>query len=569
MDKLFSGKKWAVVGVGVGSYLLVTLSFLGGFFSGLELFFEDLLFFQKPIHPDIVIVSIDNASIEHLGQWPWPRSVFGEFFERLDAVKPRVVALDVIFSEPSRLGVSDDSALADSLAAISYPVVFPIEYTEELQPLEILSGSKQIYSGYVDLIADPDGVVRSFRTNIGSLFSFALETLTRAGVEVGLSDAIERIVYAGPPTSIRHVPFYRVLADRDIAYQSLEGKIVFVGVTAPDLHDVALTPFSRGVPMAGVEIQAQIANMFLRQYRLVSLVSWLTVGWIGVVALVSTILFLLIRRLLVILCGVFVALAITLVFMIFLFDAGIVPNIVHIVLSFFVSTVALVVHRSVTYDRERRQLREVFSKYVSPAVLVDILRDPKKVVLGGEEREVTVFFSDIRSFTTVSEHLSPLELVRVLNRYFSAMGKIVTSHGGVLDKFIGDAIMAFWGAPLRDAEQADHALQAALEMLKALQDLNRDFQERGDPEIRIGIGIYTGRAVVGNVGSADRFDYTVIGDTVNVASRLEGLTKEYKVPIVFGETTKEKLRGTYPVLSLGSVFVKGRSEPLQIYTVQV
>ncbi len=219
-------------------------------------------------------------------------------------------------------------------------------------------------------------------------------------------------------------------------------------------------------------------------------------------------------------------------------------------------------------ERYKRELKMLFSKYVSPQVLHTMLDNPSSVSLGGEEREITVLFSDIRGFTTLSEAVTPKELVRILNKYFTAMTGEVLRHGGVLDKYIGDAIMAFWGAPLSDAHQADHAVRAAQGMLVRLRVLNEELRAAGDPEIHIGVGIYTGPAVVGNMGSDLRFDYTAMGDTVNIASRLEGLNKEYKTEIIIGESTKEKLRDKVQFRSLGAVKVKGRNEPVLIYAVE-
>lgn len=213
-------------------------------------------------------------------------------------------------------------------------------------------------------------------------------------------------------------------------------------------------------------------------------------------------------------------------------------------------------------------MKNLFSKYVSKDVLEEILKDPAKVKLGGEEKEVTVFFSDIRGFTALSEKTAPKELVRILNKYFTLMTNEVLENSGVLDKYIGDAIMAFWGAPIEDRRQAENALKAALGMLEKLKELNKELKSNGDPEINIGIGLYSGPAVVGNIGSDLRFDYTVMGDTVNVASRLESLNKEYKTQIIIGETTKNKLEGDHKFKFLGSVAVKGRKELLNIYTIE-
>ena len=189
------------------------------------------------------------------------------------------------------------------------------------------------------------------------------------------------------------------------------------------------------------------------------------------------------------------------------------------------------------------------------------------MALGGEEKEITLLFSDIRGFTTLSEKMAPCDLIKVLNRYFSAMTEEILAQGGVLDKYIGDAIMAFWGAPIADPDQADHALAAALGMIGRLKKLNEELRAAGEPEINIGIGLYTGPAVVGNVGSEQRLSYTAIGDTVNVASRLEGLTKDYKVQLILGAPTKDRIKNRVAFKHLGEATVKGRKEPIGIYTI--
>ena len=178
-----------------------------------------------------------------------------------------------------------------------------------------------------------------------------------------------------------------------------------------------------------------------------------------------------------------------------------------------------------------------------------------------------MLFSDIRGFTSISEKTTPRELVRILNTYFSSITKKIIENDGVLDKYIGDAIMAFWGAPIPEPKQADKAVKAALEMLEELKKINIQFLASGDPEIKIGIGIYTGKAIVGNIGSEHRFDYTAIGDTVNIASRIEGLTKEYKTEIIIGESTKNKLTENFSVTLLGKTNVKGKLEEVTIYSV--
>ena len=212
---------------------------------------------------------------------------------------------------------------------------------------------------------------------------------------------------------------------------------------------------------------------------------------------------------------------------------------------------------------EKEKMRSLLGKVVSLAVAEELLS--KKLELGGEEREVTVLFSDIRSFTTHSENMTPNETLTLLNIYLTTMAAIIDKHGGVVDKFIGDAIMALFGAPASHEDDADRALLAALEMASALEGLNVTLEARGMPKIAMGIGINTDTVVVGNMGSQDRMNYTAIGDGVNVASRLESLTKEYAEKIIISERTLNSTRRRYDTGYLGEVLVRGKNIPVKIY----
>ena len=214
---------------------------------------------------------------------------------------------------------------------------------------------------------------------------------------------------------------------------------------------------------------------------------------------------------------------------------------------------------------ERDRVRDLLGKVVSPEVATELLR--KDVALGGEEREVTVLFSDLRGFTTMSERLAPEQMLDILNGYFTRMAAIVEEHGGVVDKYVGDALMALFGAPLANPDDADRALQAALAMSEALDEINLAWAAQGLPALDVGIGINTDRVVAGNMGSATRLNYTVIGDGVNLASRLEGLTKtpEYRARIIVSAATLAKARRVYRTRRLGEVAVKGRQNRTEIF----
>lgn len=577
--------------ISAGAGTLVAASFTFGLFHGLEFFFEDFLVHTKQSSPDIVILAIDDTSLQKIGQWPWPREVLARALTALNKNSPAVVGMDIMLSEPSGRGAADDEKLRVALDGLTYPVVFPAEATplaitgnnkvsraeNLLTPLPVFANAQRATLGHANFVLDSDGIVRRFPmiidSPIGTLRAFGYEVLKAAGLGIPDENDLEnniggiaRIAYSSAPGTMRKIPFSRLIDEREDIGKMLQGKIVLIGVTAPDLHDTKLTPFSRGTEMPGVELQAQVVTMLQAGYRLNPLSAPLAYGWIFFAAILPVFFFGIWPRSLKPLAANMIAGIGYAAAMAILFENGTVVNMLHVHFAWILSTSSLFAYRYLSGERERKEIKKLFGKYVSPRVLEEILVDPAQVALGGEEREVTVLFSDIRGFTTLSEKTSPQELVRILNKYFSAMSAEIVNREAVLDKYIGDAIMAFWGAPLEDPLQADHALAAAQGMISTLKKLNEELRANNDTEIAIGIGIHTGPAVVGNIGSEFRFDYTLIGDTVNVASRLEGLNKEHKTTLIISENTKNKLTEEGEFRSLGEVTVKGRKEPLNVYT---
>jgi adenylate cyclase len=218
--------------------------------------------------------------------------------------------------------------------------------------------------------------------------------------------------------------------------------------------------------------------------------------------------------------------------------------------------------------REKRQVKRLFSRYVPRDVYEQLLADPDRAALGGKRRTMTVLFSDVRGFTAMSEKATPEEVVGQLNEYFSRMVDVLFEHRGTLDKFVGDMVMGLFGAPLDDPDHAEHAVQAALAMTRALDALNEQWKARGRPTLDIGIGISTGEMVAGNIGSQSIMSYTVIGDTVNLGARLESLNKDYATRVIISEATRAELKGRYDIRPLGEVTVKGKSRPVAIYEVR-
>ena len=260
----------------------------------------------------------------------------------------------------------------------------------------------------------------------------------------------------------------------------------------------------------------------------------------------------------------------------YLFTAGgILLDISFPLLASFLIYVTLEFIGYMREQKDRRRIRSAFSQYLSPALVEQLAQSPDKLVLGGEARTMTIMFSDVRGFTTISETYKndPQGLTQLMNRFLTPMTNAIIERKGTIDKYMGDAIMAFWNAPIDDAEHEINACRAALDMLRRVDDLNleREIEARdnGQPfiPIQIGIGINTGTCVVGNMGSDLRFDYSVLGDSVNLASRLEGRSKSYGTPIIVGAATAEKAAGEFAALELDLITVKGKTEPERIYTI--
>jgi len=240
-------------------------------------------------------------------------------------------------------------------------------------------------------------------------------------------------------------------------------------------------------------------------------------------------------------------------------------NVLFPLFTIVIVYIALVVFYFRTEERSRKQITSIFGKYVSPVVIENILKNPDSLNLGGEKRNITIFFSDIRGFTSISEKLGPEELVHLLNEYLTEMTSIIIKDEGLVDKFMGDAIMAFWGAPLNQPNHVEMACSSSLEMMDKLRELQKKWKNEGIPSFDIGIGLNSGDAVVGNMGSSSRFDYTAMGDNVNLASRLEGLNKFYGTNIIISENIYKVVKDKFEVRKLDVVKVKGRKKPILIY----
>ncbi len=344
-------------------------------------------------------------------------------------------------------------------------------------------------------------------------------------------------------------------------------KIVFIGLTASGLRDAFNTPFGVGT-MSGIQLHASVADSVLSKrfiWRAPGAATASTAFAIaGAIGLLSTLLplwFALLTSIAVLTAWVWITAA--------TFSDGVWVNLTQPLAAGGLTLFAGTAYQYFVEGREKRKVKRLFGRYVSRDVYVQLLAHPELAELGGNRREMSVLFSDIRGFTTVTERGNPEEIVAQLNEYFSTMVDVVFRHHGTVDKFVGDMVMALFGAPVDDEQHADHAVQAAIDMVRELGALNRRWAASGMAQLDIGIGVNSGEMIAGNIGSASIMSYTVIGDNVNLGSRLESLNKEYKTRVIISDATRTRLTGAYDLRPLGDVVVKGKSRPVAIYALSV
>ena len=342
-------------------------------------------------------------------------------------------------------------------------------------------------------------------------------------------------------------------------------KIVVVGTTAAGLHDLFTVPFAEGT-MPGMQVHANIIDNLLSQ----RFMRPIGAGWNLLVLVACALVVGIAGASLAVWAGAGIA-ALSVVAIawasVVLFGHGVWIDVAAPVLAVAFATFGGTAYQYFVEGREKRQVKRMFSRFVSRDVYEQLMADPSSARIGGARREMSVLFADIRGFTTFTERGRPEEVVAQLNEYFSRMVEVVFAHRGTVDKFVGDMVMALFGAPLADPDHADHAVQVALGMLDALGELNARWAAEGRPLLEIGIGVNSGDMVAGNIGSDTIMSYTVIGDAVNLGARIESLNKEYGTRLIISDGTRARLKGRYDMKPLGAVTVKGKSEPVHIFEV--
>ena len=521
---------------------------------------------------DIAIVGIGEQSFTELGeQWPFPRTLHAEAISRLRRDGARVIAYDVQFTEPSN--PADDQALADAIAqagnlVLATTVVNDRGETNVLGPPEVLR-ELDARAAHAGLTTDSGRVVRRMSHEVERL-----ETFSVASVERFLGRQVPADAFPDPAwidyhgrTNVSTMPFYRVVRG-DFRPGTFKDKIVVVGATAPSLQDVHPTSVSGEQFMYGVEIQANSISTLLRDFPLREVPGWVNVALILLFGAVGPLIAARFGPVRAAFIGVGLA-ALYAVLVQLLFNNGVMVGFLYPEASLALGVVGALGAALVLHAFERERVRDIFSRFVPEPVVDDVLKNvDEDLRLGGELQVVTVLFSDIRGFTTFSETREPDEVIEILNRYLTSMTDVILRHGGTLVAFMGDGIMAAFGAPIPLDDHADRAYAAAREMAgPALTEFNDWLraQGRGDG-FRIGVGLNSGAVMAGNVGSEKRLEYTVIGDTTNTASRIEGMTKGTPHMIMLSESTRMMMTRETPDLEqMEEMEVRGRKAKVVIW----
>ncbi len=561
--------------------------------------------FPAPPDTQLVVVDLDQVSLDALARvgvvFPWPRELYAGIIRLLDAANARVFVMDLLLTEPSSQAGQDD-ALARAFRETQMPVVLaafagrsgdrPLlprflcpdredapKAREVLAPiLPFQEGAAAV--GNVAEQADPDGVFRRISRyvhlpegTLPSLFQATLNVLTHTPCG-GPTRPLILPPLGNPARRYLHLSVVRVLAWAsaylqtgdlpDSAQMLLKDRIVFLGSSAPGLHDLRPSPYSPTTLGVDFHAMAVDAGLHHRALRVPGKEVQIPLGLLLVLILLGLRTRLWRNR------PRWVGGELGLSFLLVSLQIAALRHDVALPLLYLLGLqwLTLITHLAWRYEeewRKRRWIRRVLGLYLSPDVLETVLAQPDRLRLGGERREITVYFSDIRGFTTLAETLDPERLAELLNAYLSRVTAVLFAHGATLDKYLGDGVMAFWNAPLDQSDHVDRACAAAIEVQRVLEGWNRERTARGEPSLWTGIGIHTGTAVVGNLGSPEHFDYTAVGDTVNTASRLEGLTRHFGVPVVVSEDVVQRCTRPFAFRPLGWVQVKGRQTPLAVF----
>ncbi len=565
---------------------------------------------------EIILVLLDGNSMDRL-PWPVPRGLYADVLDILQDWGAKVVGFDILFDTPSVYSAMEDSIFGAAAAdgntcfvmallnrsgspipenAIVPCTVSPgagLDSAFFCTPPNSMIAAGATLLGSTNDVQDPDGVFRSVRlltaTPRGTAPSLPLAVAWLAegrpsmeysadGLSMGdvtihtMGNCRLQLRFHGPTGTYRSFPLSDLTAALNaralgepcpIDTSVFDNAIVLVGYAAPALYDLKPTPYSPQCP--GVEVLATAADNILNGDSIVKYPGWVSFTGALLVSFFTALFLAFTKR---IALGAAMAFLPTILFLglsLLLFAHGYWLETIWPASAGILTILSGGILLFNLENRRKQEIRNAFSQYLSPAVVAQVTRDPGLLILGGAKRRMTVFFSDIKGFTTISEKLSPEELVTLLNRYLTRMTDLILETGGTVDKFEGDAIIAFWGAPIHFPDHAARACRTALLCQKAHGPMNNELTSDGFPELVTRIGLATGEMVVGNMGSGKRFDYTVMGSTVNLGSRLEGVNKVYGTSIIVSPDTVSEAGGEFIFRELDSVRVVGQKTPVIIY----
>ena len=590
--------------------LLLTIKLMNPFLvDSMKLKYYDYLMLGEPVKSEqVVVANIGEKAIEKYGQWPFPREVHAKIISDLYGANAGLVGSTVLMPEPDRMGT--DRSLADTLN--KYPVVLSQTLTDECvkdirpirrtgiavvgdgQPTDFLPNYPCVLDnipifqesaagvGITSSLPETDGVTRRvplLGISNGEYYpAFSLELLRVAAGDPSYQAKINqtgvealRVPQFG---TINTDEYGRVFINPNYRFDSLEigeaipdlkGKIVILGVTAEGVANPVATPGGAQMPHT---VQASLLETLIKGDS-VSIPNWVHLADLLAFAVLSLLIIILSRvRYSIVWIGILLAGYVYAPIYLFT-HSKILFDISFNVLAALVIYLHIYTVKFINEYLQKQQIKKQFGTYLSPDLVAQLQRQPELLQLGGTEQELSIMFTDVRGFTTISEHYGKdvQGLTKIMNRYMTAMTKAILENRGTLDKYIGDAQMAFWNAPVDNPQHAKDAVKTAFTMLKSLEEFNDEVTKEGIPAFGMGLGINTDTVVVGNMGSNQRFDYTCLGDGVNLASRLEGQSKPYGVKIVIGPKTAQYVKDEYQVVELDLLAVKGKSEPARIFTV--
>ena len=539
----------------------------------------------------VAIIAIDDQSIKELGRWPLSRTEHAQLLKKLHSAGARAVLFDVMFLEPE--SPEADRAFAESISdagmvTLSTAFVFAPDgaASSRFETLPTLTaGLRRV--AHINISPDDDGVLRSTRLLVshgdrltpslglaGAMDFLGVAQFKATDYQVSIGDRTiptdqdfrYLINYTGPQGTFKSISYVDVIKGR-VSDAELRDKVLLVGPTALGIYDMRITPYSNNTP--GVEVNANVIESIIRGDFMHRGGFEALVDLIGIVLMGSFVAFIAGRfKVQVSLLFVILALCAYIAFISLMFVRGHWLSFIYPMMCSILCYAGASYFRFLLMDKRAKEIRQMFSCYVSPKLVEQLVHNPELARVGGESKLITIMFSDVRNYTGYSEKRTPQEVVNILNEYLAAMTEVIMAHDGTIDKFLGDGIMAYWGAPLPQPNHAELAVRCAVAMVQRLEELQKKWAAEGLEPLANGIGINTGEVIVGNLGiEGKKMEYTIIGDNVNLTSRIQSESREHNCPLIT-QAVYERVHHMAVTEYIGPVMVKGKEIPIDIYALR-